>query len=134
MRREGFEWALAHASLSHYAPGVHTDADTWKEQLRASPVRVQWDPERSVTLQPLPHRAVQVGLSGEAVERYVEGWIVRISDVTDLARAVHRHVAASRLDEAESRLPREVPYPLPERIRERIGGTAGGREQESPRT
>ncbi|MDG9704421.1 DUF4291 domain-containing protein [Streptomyces sp. DH37] len=134
MRREGFEWALAHASLSHYAPEVHTDADAWKEQLRASPVRVQWDPERSVTLQPLPQRAVQVGLSGEAVERYVEDWIVRISDVTDLAQAVHRHVAAGRLDEAESRLPREVPYPLPERIRERIGGTAGVREQESPRT
>jgi hypothetical protein len=60
--------------------------------------------------------------------------IVRISDVTDLARAVHRHVAAGRLDEAESRLPREVPYPLPERICERIGGTAGGREQEPSRT
>lgn len=122
--REGFEWALAHASLSHYAPRVHTDVGVWKEQLRTSPVRVQWDPERSITLQPLPHRAIQVGLSREAVERYVEEWIVRISDVTDLARTIHRDVGSGRLGEAASRLPREVPYPLPEEIRERIGGTA----------
>lgn len=123
MTREGFEWALAHASLSHYAPKVHADVGTWKEQLRASPVRVQWDPERSVTLQPLPYRAIQIGLSGEAVERYVEKWVVRISDITDSARAIHRDVTAGRLDEASAELPRETPYPLPEGIRERIGGT-----------
>lgn len=121
--RQGFEWALAHASPGHYAPTVHTDADAWKAQLRTSPVRVQWDPKRSVTLQPLPRRALQVGLSGGAVERYVEDWIVRISDVTDLARTVRRDVGAGRLDEAASMLPREVPYPLPEGISKRIGGT-----------
>ncbi|GAA2411537.1 hypothetical protein GCM10010420_45600 [Streptomyces glaucosporus] len=77
-----------------------------------------------MTAGPLPHRVIQVGLSGEAVERYVEEWIVRISDVTDLAQAVHRDVGAGRLGEAASRLPQEVPYPLPEEIRERIGGTA----------
>ncbi|KAF4406554.1 DUF4291 domain-containing protein [Streptomyces lycii] len=123
MTREGFEWALAHATLSHYAPKVHADERTWKEQLRASPVRVQWDPERSVTLQPLPYRAIQIGLSGEAVERYVESWIVRISDVTGTARAVNRDVTAGRIDEAAAGLPREILYPLPEGIRERIGGT-----------
>jgi hypothetical protein len=130
MTREGFEWALAHSSLSHYAPKVHADVGAWKEQLKASPVRVQWDPERSVTLQPLPYRAIQIGLSGEAVERYVAKWVVRISDVTDAARAIHRDVTADRLDEASAGLPREIPYPLPEGIRERIGGTSA--DQGSP--
>src|SRR4051812_44139847 len=67
MTRTGFDWALAHASLSHFDRQVHGSAEEWAAQKRASPVRVQWDPERSLTLRPLPHRAIQIGLSGEAV-------------------------------------------------------------------
>jgi hypothetical protein len=47
-------------------------------------VRVQWDPERSLRLGVLPYRSLQVGLSGAAVDRYVDDWIVGITDVTVL--------------------------------------------------
>ena len=43
--RDGFEWALAHACLSHYEPTLHTSRDAWKRELRRAPARVQWDPE-----------------------------------------------------------------------------------------
>src|SRR3954471_313681 len=62
--RAGFEWALAHACLSHFDRSHHPDERAWSEQLRASPVRVQWDPERSLHLRALAHRSLQVGLSG----------------------------------------------------------------------
>lgn len=103
--RDGFEWALAHACLSHYDPAVHAGRDEWSRQLRTSPVRVQWDPERSVRLAELPYRSLQVGLSGEAVGRYVDEWIVGLTDVTPLAREIHGG--------AHDLLPVERPYPMP---------------------
>lgn len=86
--RAGFAWALEHACLSHYDRAHHLDHADWSGRLRAAPVRVQWDPERSLRLQPLPHRSLQVGLSGEAVNRYVDEWTVAIRDVTPLARKI----------------------------------------------
>jgi hypothetical protein len=41
--RDGFEWALSHACLSHFDRALHHDRQAWSQQLNASPVRVQWD-------------------------------------------------------------------------------------------
>jgi hypothetical protein len=113
--RSGFEWALANAALSHYQPDVHTSRQAWAASLRR-PVRVQWDPERSLTMRPLEYRSLQVGLSGEAVDRYVDSWIAGITDVTELAHSMHRIVQSGSLDEAAALLPKEQPYPLPVEI------------------
>jgi hypothetical protein len=123
--REGFEWALSHAALSHYDSRVHRSEEEWRAQKAASPVRVQWDPERSLTLAPLEHRAIQVGLSGEAVDLYVGEWIIGISEISALAAEVHRDVDAGNLEAARAALPDERVYPLPEVIRSRIGADAG---------
>ena len=69
--RDGFEWALAHSTLSHHDPGVYADHAEWAERAKAMPVRIQWDPERSLQLQPLSHRSIQVGLTGDAARHYV---------------------------------------------------------------
>ncbi len=110
--REGFEWALRHACLSHYARGLHADHDAWRRGLRRAPARVQWDPERDLRLQPLPHRSLQLGLAAEAARRYADEWIVSLTDVTPLVRAVHAHVRAGEPDAARDLLPRERPYPV----------------------
>ncbi|MEU2335961.1 DUF4291 domain-containing protein [Streptomyces sp. NPDC013172] len=119
--RAGLEWALAHAALSHFQPGVHEDRAQWRAEVAECPVRVQWDPDRSIHLEPQPWRAIQIGLSGEAVDRYVDDWIVDMADVTDLARSVHAAVLDGRNDEALRRLPTERPYPLPENLSRRLG-------------
>lgn len=121
--REGFDWALAHSCLSHYDSTVHRDEAHWAALKRASPVRVQWDPERSLTLEPMPYRAIQVGLSGEAVERFVEEWTVKIVDVTTLARDTHRLVTAGDRAAAASRLPVERTYALPDHVKALIAAT-----------
>ncbi|MFF0322417.1 DUF4291 domain-containing protein [Nonomuraea angiospora] len=114
LSREGFEWALAHSCLSHddRRPG-------WAERVRRSPVRIQWDPERGVRHQALPYRSIQVGLSGEAVRRYVDEWTLAITDITDRVREVRAAVVA-RMD-VSGLLPVERPYPLPDEIQETIG-------------
>ncbi|UWE10832.1 DUF4291 domain-containing protein [Actinacidiphila bryophytorum] len=109
--REGFEWALENSCLSHYERGLHPDQATWRRRLKRAPARVQWDPERDLHLQPLPHRSLQLGLTGEAAHRYAEEWIVSISDATPLAHTIHAHVREGALDAARRLLPAERPYP-----------------------
>jgi hypothetical protein len=117
--RDGFEWALERAALSHYVRGVHPDRAAWQREMRQAPTRVQWDPERDVHLQPLPYRSLQLGLGGEAVPRYVDEWITGIADVTGLARSVHERVSAR--EDATGLLPAERVYPLPAAIMARLG-------------
>lgn len=113
INREGFDWALAHSCLSHATPDI--DKSEWARLKNDSPVRIQWDPERDLLLQPLPHRAIQIGLGREAISLYVKDWISRITDVTPLAHEMSRLIQDKRLEEARKRLPAEKPYP-PSRI------------------
>ena len=114
--RTGFEEALAQACLSHFDPARYASHEEWSRQLEESPVRVQWDPERSLRLGALPYRSLQVGLSGTAVHRYVDEWLVRLTDVTPLVREIHELVLAGDDDTARALLPTEEEYPLPSDI------------------
>jgi hypothetical protein len=99
--RDGFEWALAHACLSHFDPDRYASHESWSAALRTSPVRVQWDPERSLAMGPLPYRSLQVGLSGEAVARYVDDWTASIGD-RPARPAVPRRRGAGNYHSAQS--------------------------------
>jgi hypothetical protein len=111
--REGFEWALANASLSNFTPGIHASHEAWKAEVESKPVRIQWDPERDWRMEPIQGvRAIQIGISGEAVERYVRDWIVRIEDITPVAK-----LAASAATPNELPCSQERPYPLNEALK-----------------
>lgn len=122
LRRDGFEWALAHACLSHYDPTVHSSPEDW-ELSKSLPVRIQWDPERSPSMEPLEHRAIQVGLSGEAIQRYVHEWITKITDITEFVHEVHEIVRSGNAD-INPLLPKEAVYSVPVETGRRIGVTA----------
>ncbi|MEU5153176.1 DUF4291 domain-containing protein [Glycomyces sp. NPDC021274] len=119
--REGFAWALAHSCGSHPAEGEAVE--DWKARLAAAPVRVQWDPERGPGLERLEHRSIQIGMSGEAVDRYTGQWITAIEDVTDLAARIGAAVAAGRGDEARDLLPVERAYPLTDALAAAAGAS-----------
>jgi len=109
--REGFQWALEHSCPSHPAPSM--SKEDWDKLKATSPVRIQWDPERDLHLRPLPHRAIQIGISQEAVRLYINQWIQKITDLTDVAHAIHELVKRDQLDQAQAQLPVERPY-IPE--------------------
>jgi hypothetical protein len=110
LERDGFDWAVRHACLSAYDASVHASQDDWRRQLKASPVRVQWDPDRDVRMRILPHRAIQIGLTGDALRRYVDEWAVDITDVTELAHTIRDLVRAGQVDRADALRPKERPY------------------------
>ena len=123
MTRAGLEAALLGACLSHFDANVHTSERDWIERKESSPVRVQWDPDRSLRLERLDDRAIQVGLAGDALHRYVEDWIVAIEDVTPAAHEMCRLVTAGDLAAARALLPDARPYPLPAEIGSLVGAT-----------
>jgi Domain of unknown function (DUF4291) len=123
--RTGFAWALAHSCLSHYEPRQHDSPAAWAASRQASPVRVQWDPDRSLTGERLARRAIQIGLSGEAVCRYCEEWIRAITDITATVLRTGELVRAGRVAHAAQELPAERVYPLSPTLARRIGADVG---------
>ncbi|MCI1748128.1 MAG: DUF4291 domain-containing protein [Acidipropionibacterium sp.] len=119
--RAGFETALAGAVLSHYESGLYADRGQWLERKTASPVRIQWDPERDLALNPLPWRSLQMGLSGSALRGYLDEWIIAIADITDDVHALRDHPDPAGI-------PAEEPYPLSEDIAATIGADDSVRE------
>ena len=121
--REGFAWALANSCSSHPKGLSRSEA---RELMDAKPVRVQWDPERDLHHRPLPHRSIQIGLRGEAVERYVGEWVTGIEDVTELAIELGDLVARGNEQAALAKLPPKQPYTLSPEIASIVGVESGG--------
>jgi hypothetical protein len=98
MTHEAFKGLLRRAVLSH-GPGAEVcnarkmtgNGDGGEAVKRPKPteVRVQWDPERTVRLEKLEYRSIQIGIPSDLVPEWVEG-IVNIEDVTGRARDLKR--------------------------------------------
>lgn len=117
--RDGFRWVLEHACLSHPQDG--TSHEEWRKRLDASPVRIQWDPERDLYHNPLGHRSIQIGISGVGVSHYVNEWTQTVEDVTELAHAIKSRLDAGDEAAARDMLPLERPYPLDDALARSIG-------------
>lgn len=109
---EGFAWALENSCPSH--PGPDMTTEEYRALKETKPVRVQWDPDRDLHHTPQPYRAIQIGLTGPAVERYVHEWIIAITDITEQVTAIHARVLAGELEAAQAMLPTEAPYSVTE--------------------
>lgn len=121
MTRAGWEEALGQATLTTFAPEVYNTFDSWRRDLEGASVRVQWDPERTIHGHALEQRAIQVGLSRQSVERYVNEWTLEIRDITPLIHSLRSLLDAGRAAEAQQRLPHERIYPTPPALAKRIG-------------
>lgn len=87
---------------------------------------MQWDPERSPTLEVLPYRSIQIGISGAISETWAREWVRRIEDVTARARelkGVLDQEGELGVEELVRRglVPREVVYEVEEEVRARLG-------------
>jgi hypothetical protein len=110
--RNGLEWVLRNACLSHFDQSIHFSMNCWKHQIESTCVRIQWDPERNCYLEPLDYRSIQIGLSRVAVERYVHEWIQGISDITPLVHGLRELDHKSLETACAEIIARELPYPV----------------------
>ena len=119
---DGWCEMLSGAVLSHYDRKVHDDERAYRRALKRSECRVQWDPDRTLGLARMERRAIQVGLRGGLVQRYVEEWTLGIEDVSDLAHEVKEAISSNAPPPA---VPEERAYEVPEDIARRLGMVPG---------
>lgn len=82
IQRKAFDYLVANAVISTYQEEMYGSREEWKRLIHSSDIRLQWDPERDIHGNPLNYRSLQLGLRGEAVRKYVNEWIVDITDIT----------------------------------------------------
>lgn len=108
--RFGFDTIVEKAVLSSYNANIYGNRQTWKESLKLSDVRCQWDPDRDIYGNPLPERTIQLGIRGESTWRYINKWIVSISDITEFVKEI-RLKKEKKIDDITKYLPYEKEYP-----------------------
>ena len=118
IRRSAFDGILAQAVHSGFVADVYGTREAWKQALRRSSVRLQWDPDHAPGGAKLERRAIQLGLRGEVLEKYAREWIVDIEDITDFVTEQRAFVGKP----AELVTPAESVYPARDpAVRDRLG-------------
>ena len=110
LKREGFDEIVRNAVLSSFREVSDLSKEEWKEKLENSEVRCQWDPDRDIYGNPIGKRAIQLGIKGETVRKYINDWIVNITDVTDKVAEMRNSIQNGTFSEFV--LPQERKYIL----------------------
>ena len=110
LKKEGFDEIVRNAVLSSFREVSDLSKEEWKNRLENSEVRCQWDPDRDIYANPIGRRAIQLGIKGETVRKYVNEWIVNITDITDKVNEMRNSIQNGTF--SESILPQERKYIL----------------------
>lgn len=119
IKREGFEQILSQAILSKHIEKMYGSYENWKKLLSESNVRCQWDPDRDIYANPIDRRAIQLGIRGKVVDKYIDEWIVKITDMTQIAHQYKALIDENKFDLAL--LAKEKEYPISETLQKALG-------------
>jgi len=93
-----FKEVFSTAVHSSFQKDIYQSEEDWKQQLKESTVRLQWDPDHDPKGNKIERRAVQLGLRGETLRNFATEWITEIEDITDFVKEEHQKVSANELD------------------------------------
>jgi len=82
LSRRFFERMLSEAVASSFGQSGYGTEDEWKAAAARSEVRLQWDPDHGPRGDPLPRRAIQLGLRGSALEAFGARELLEVIDLT----------------------------------------------------
>lgn len=116
---DGFQAILRQAIPTSYNPKLFNSESDWALALKKSDVRYQWDPDRDLRDYKLDRRAIQLGISGQTVYRYVREWIIGVEKVTSLAHAIRDAVESK--EAMLPAVPEEKEYPVSPELERSLG-------------
>lgn len=108
IKRSVFDYIVQNAVISTYDEDMGISFSEWKERIKWSEIRCQWDPERDLSGNPLEYRSIQLGLRGQAAYSYVHDWIIKIEDITDYVKELN--VKRNSSTDIRQLLPQEKVY------------------------
>ena len=85
MTFEGFEELLNDGVLTSYDKSFG-DEQIWREKLKNSNVRIQWDPDHDFKGEKLKRRAVQIGIKNDALQKFNNEFVKSIQDITSFVK------------------------------------------------
>ncbi len=115
--RSFFDELLESAVASSWGASGLSSKEAWQRALKGSEVRLQWDPDHHPSGAKLARRAIQLGLRGGVLRRFVNEATRSIEDISDLVQREREH----RQDLARLRVPREHVYDVESDIAVRLG-------------
>ena len=117
--REVFDSFLAQAVLTSPDSSAFS-GEEWKQKFAETSVYVQWDPDKGIKGTPIDRDAIQMGIKGEAVQKYLKEGIHRITDITNDVKKWNTMRKNGKLSLKD--LPVEKIYPVNDKnIRKRLG-------------
>ena len=108
LKREGLDEIVSKAVLTTFKECSNLTKEEWRERLNSSEVRCQWDPDRDINGNSIGRKAIQLGIKGEIVKKYVNEWIVKITDITEEVKKIHASIQNKSF--SENMLPEEKLY------------------------
>jgi len=92
IKKSGFYEILTKAVLSTFDSEIYESHEMWKELLKKSEVRLQWDPDHDPKGNKLARKAIQIGLRGEILRKFNEEYIISIDDITNFVSSEFNNI------------------------------------------
>lgn len=107
---EGFLQILGNAIPSTYNSKQYPERESWKEQLKKSNVRLQWDPDHDPFGNKHTRKAIQLGIRNTTLETFNNLWIQSIEDITPFVETERQKLNKTLLPDLN--VPTEKIYPI----------------------
>ncbi|MFX0132377.1 MAG: DUF4291 domain-containing protein [Candidatus Hodarchaeota archaeon] len=110
IKREAFDSILSQAIHSTFIPEIYESREKWKELVKNSNIRLQWDPDHDPSGKKCERRAIQLGLRREVLKKYAKEWIIQIEDISNFVSEQRQNAQID--DYSKLMTPQENVYPI----------------------
>lgn len=99
IKREAWDEIIENTVETKYDNNVFTSKYEWKLSLKKSDAIHQWDPDRNLQGIKILRPAIQIGIRGEFIKKYVNNWTISIEDITSKIQFLKENEDLYKLEE-----------------------------------
>jgi len=108
LKISAFNTYLQNAVYSSYSSSLEVSQEEWKESVKKSSVRLQWDPDHDPYGNKLERRAIQIGLREDFINSFAKDDILLIEDISEFVKEQYVFVQNKQLENLV--VPAERPF------------------------
>ena len=97
LKISAFNEYLKNAVYSSYNSSLEISHEDWKESVKTSSVRLQWDPDHDPYGNKLERRAIQIGLRDNFIKSFAKEDILLIEDISGFVKEQYEFVQNKQL-------------------------------------
>lgn len=97
LKISAFNKYLENAIYSSYSSSLEMSHEDWKESVKTSSVRLQWDPDHDPYGNKLERRAIQIGLRDDFIKSFAKEDIILIEDISEFVKEQYEFVQNKQL-------------------------------------